>query len=100
MNPKNRLVFWKKSQPSNFEEKINGIKPLCPSKTTIYTKHFPIKLTQFEKTGSLVEVFIPLGNLILKFHFQNYKSITFFVTFTFDSRICLLLPKERTEFRT
>ena len=32
---------------------------------------FLIKLTQFEQTGSLGKVFIPLGKLITKFHFQN-----------------------------
>ena len=32
---------------------------------------FMLKLTQFEKTGSIGKTFISLGNLIIKFHFQN-----------------------------
>ena len=32
---------------------------------------FLIKLTQFEKTGSIGKVFISLGNLKSKFHFRN-----------------------------
>ena len=43
---------------------------------------FLLKITQFEKTGSIVKTFISLGNLIINFHFRNKKSITFFVTFT------------------
>ena len=53
---------------------------------------FLLKLTQFEKTGSIRTTFISLGNLIIYFHFRNQKSITFFVTFTFllfDSGVCL-----------
>ena len=30
-----------------------------------------LKLTQFEKTGSIGISFISLGNLIINFHFQN-----------------------------
>ena len=51
------------------------------------------KPTKFEKTGSIGKNFISLGNsMIIKFHFQNYKLITFFVTFTvllFDNGVCL-----------
>ena len=43
---------------------------------------FLIKLTQFEKTGSIGKFFIPLGYLKTKFHFLNKKSLRFFVTFT------------------
>ena len=32
---------------------------------------FLINLTQFEKTGSLGKIFIPLGDLIMKFQIQN-----------------------------
>ena len=52
---------------------------------------FKLKLTQFDKTGSIHKTFISLGNLISNFHFRNQKSITFFVTFTlllFDSGFC------------
>ena len=51
-----------------------------------------LKLTQFEKTGPTGITFISLGSQIINFHFQNQKSITFFVTFTlllFDSGVCL-----------
>ena len=44
---------------------------------------FLIKLTQFEKTGSIGKLFISLENLKIKFHFQNSISITFFLTLTF-----------------
>ena len=44
--------------------------------------NFLLKLTQFEKTGSIGKTFIPLGNHKIKFHFGNLKSITFFVAFT------------------
>ena len=59
---------------------------------------FLFKLTQFEKTGSMGKTFSSLGNLIINFHFRNYKSITFFVTFTllqFDSEFAFLLTMER-----
>ena len=32
---------------------------------------FLLKLPQFEKTGSIAETFISLGNLIINFHFRN-----------------------------
>ena len=32
---------------------------------------FMLKLTQFEKTGSIGKTFFSLGNLIIKFPFQN-----------------------------
>ena len=59
---------------------------------TIYHGLFLLKLTKFEKTGSIGKTFISLGNLTTNFHFQNKKLITFFVTFTillFDSGVCL-----------
>ena len=43
---------------------------------------FSIKLTQFEKTGSIGKNFISVGTSIIKFHFRNNNSITFFGTFT------------------
>ena len=49
-----------------------------------------LTLTQIEKTGSIRETFISLGNLIINFNFRNEKSITFFVTFRlllFDSGV-------------
>ena len=65
-------------------------KKLC---RTVYDEHFSLlKLTQFEKTGSIPKSFISLGNLIINFHFRNQKSITFDVTFTFllfDRGVCL-----------
>ena len=51
-----------------------------------------IKLTKFQKTGSIGKTFISLGNLIINFHFRNSKSINFFVTVTFllfDGGFCL-----------
>ena len=30
-----------------------------------------LKLTQFEKTGSIAKSYISLGNLMINFHFQN-----------------------------
>ena len=54
-----------------------------------------MKLTQFEKTGSMGKIFIPLGNLIIKFNFQNWKPITFIVFLTFDSAVCLPFTKRR-----
>ena len=57
---------------------------------------FLIKLTQFEKTGSIGKCFIPLGDLKIKFQFQNQKTITFFVTFTlllFDEGVLLPFNK-------
>ena len=53
---------------------------------------FLLKLTQFEKTGSIGISFISLGNLIINFQFRNEKFIKFFVNFTillFDSGVCL-----------
>ena len=34
-------------------------------------KTFVLKLTQIEKTGSIGETFISMGNLIINFHFRN-----------------------------
>ena len=51
-----------------------------------------LKLAFFKNINPL-----SLGNLKIKFHSRNYKSITFFVTFTFslsDKGICLPLIKE------
>ena len=51
-----------------------------------------IKITQFEKIGSIGKIFISRGNSIIKFHFRKKKSITpFSVTFIlslFDSGVC------------
>ena len=35
-----------------------------------------IKLTQLEKTGSIVKFFISVGNSIMKIQLRNKKSIT------------------------
>ena len=44
---------------------------------------FLLKLTQFEKTGSIGKIFISLGNLLISIvRLRNKKSITFLVTFT------------------
>ena len=43
---------------------------------------FLLKLTQFDKNGSIGKTFILLGNLIINFHFGNKNSIAFFVIFT------------------
>ena len=53
---------------------------------------FLLKITPFEKTGSIGKTFISLGNLIINFHLRNKKSITFFVPnriLLFDSGDCL-----------
>ena len=53
---------------------------------------FLLKLTQFEKTGSVGEAFNLLGNLIINFNFGNEKSITFSIIIQillFDSGVCL-----------
>ena len=42
---------------------------------------FLLKLTQFEKIGSIRKTFISLGNLINNSHFRNQKLITFSMTF-------------------
>ena len=34
---------------------------------------FLLKVTQFEKTGSISKLFISLGDLIIKFHFSNLE---------------------------
>ena len=51
-----------------------------------------MKGTQFEKTGSKRRDSIALGNLIIKDHIRNLKSIAFFVSFTLlllDNGVCL-----------
>ena len=52
---------------------------------------FLLKLTQFEKTGSIGKIFISLVNLIINFHYPNEKSITFFDLYLllFDNGVCL-----------
>ena len=58
---------------------------------------FLIKLTQFEKTGSIGKFFISQENLKNKFHFRNWQSITLFVTFTlplFDRGVCFPFNKK------
>ena len=63
----------------------------------IHVGTFPIKLNQFEKIGAIGKTFISQVNLIIKFHFRNFKSITFFVTFAsllLDSGTCLPFKKE------
>ena len=51
---------------------------------------FPIN--SIEKTGLIFKLFIWLGNVKIKIHFRNKKSITFFASFPillFDSGVCL-----------
>ena len=60
-----------------------------------------MKITQFEKTGSKGNLFIPLGDLKTKIHFRNYlkstfETISFFVTITlfqFNGGVCLHFNK-------
>ena len=57
---------------------------------------FSMKLTQFDKTGSIGKFLIPMENLKNKFHFRNQKSITVFETLTlllFNSGVCLPFNK-------
>ena len=56
-----------------------------------------IQLTQFEKTGSIGSVFIPMRTPSTKIHFQNKKSIRFFATLCInvDSGICLPFNKAK-----
>ena len=56
------------------------------------------KLTQFGKTGLIGKFFVSLRlrNPRMKFHFRNWKSTTFFVTFNlslFDSGVYLPFNK-------
>ena len=44
-------------------------------------KYFKEKIRNIEKTGSMGNFFIPLGNLKIKLHFCNRKSFTRFLTF-------------------
>ena len=56
---------------------------------------FLIKLTKFEKTGSIVEFFMPLGNLKIEFHSKLEVAHVFF-TFAlmlFESGICFPFNK-------
>ena len=53
--------------------------------------NFLLRLTGFEKTGSIGKTFISLGNLIINFHFRNLKTITFLL---FDSGVCLPFKNE------
>ena len=46
---------------------------------------FLLKLTQFEKTGSIGINFLSLGNLITNFHFQNWEPIAFAFLLTMES---------------
>ena len=70
------------------------------------TATYSIKLTKFEKTGSILKFLYFAGNLKTKFHFRNtfkrpQKSITFFVAFQlslFDSGVGLPSRKQ-TELR-
>ena len=49
---------------------------------------FLLKLTQFEKTGSIRKTFISLGYLIINFHFRSRSPVSFTI-FLFDSGVCL-----------
>ena len=56
-----------------------------------------IQLTQFEKTGSIFSVFIPMKTPSTKIHFQNKKTIRFSATLCInvDSGICLPFNKAK-----
>ena len=89
--------FLEKLQLSNLEEKQFMPLKLFEFLEQFIMKSFLIKLTQFEKTGSICKILISLGNLIIKFLSPNQKSITFFVNFTFllfDSGVCLFFEKK------
>ena len=63
---------------------------------------FSIKLTQFEKIGSIGKNFISVGTSIIKFYFRNKNSITFFGTFTlslFDIGVGLTFNKSKAKPR-
>ena len=59
--------FMKTFQLSNFQQKQMAFK-LFEFLEQFMIENF-IKLTQFEKTGSIDKNFVSLGNLIIKFHF-------------------------------
>ena len=87
---KTKLFFFQKHSNFEFGGKIDELKAL-EFVEQFMMNTFMLKLTQFEKTGSIGKTSISLGNLIINFHFRNQNSITFFVTFTlllFDSRVC------------
>ena len=67
---KNRFVF---SKIFNFEFRRNKLMNLTLFEVVDHfmMDSFLLKLTQFEKTRSLVKTFISLGNLIKKFHFRK-----------------------------
>ena len=52
------------------KKKIDDIEALSICRRT-YNERYFVKLTQFEKTGSIDKTFISLGNLIINFNFRN-----------------------------
>ena len=63
---------------------------------------FSLKLTQFEKTRSINKTLFSPGNLIITFHFRNWKPITFYVAFTLlliDRGVYLPFYKKITELK-
>ena len=70
-NEKSNDLFFR--EPSTFElrrKKIDALK-LFEFVEQFMMDTFFIKLTQFEKTGSIRTTFISLGNLIIKLHIRN-----------------------------
>ena len=67
---KKKRLYFKNLQLLNFEEKIDGLKFFEFVKPFVMNT-FMLKLTQFEKTGSIGKTFISLGNLIINFYFRN-----------------------------
>ena len=63
-----------------------------------FMMYFLLKLTQFEKTGSIGKIFISLVNLISNFHYRNEKSITFFDLYLlqFDNGVCFPFNNRNT----
>ena len=67
VNRKKTGFFFRNFKLKIFK-KINVLKSLLVSRT--HTT-FLIKVTQFEKTGSLNKIFVSLGNLIIAFHIRD-----------------------------
>ena len=55
---------------------------LFESQEQVMIRPFLIKLTEFEKTGLLGKIFIPLQNLKTKFHLRNKIDHVFCVLYT------------------
>ena len=91
-----KKTFFRKPSTCKFERQDMPLK-LFEFHGQFMIDHYVIKLTQFEKTGSIDKFLLQLGNLIIKFHCRNKKLITFLVAFKFqlfDSGVCLPFSKE------